>query len=187
MTTIINSTALHDNFWTWTITSRIGDMIEKAESKYGARDKTYSLLGIELTEIGHPYIWYRGADRKQIIIRINKECLNNLDYAVFQVSQEIIHCLGPTGTATANVLEEGVATHFGNEYYRSCGFSEWHVVDQKYLYALSLVQHLFTIDPLIIKVIRETEPIISNITNELLLKTNSNIPDILADELTRKF
>jgi len=186
MASIINTSLLPNKSWEWTITSKMGDMLQKAEAKYGERDKTYTILGIELSSVGNPYIWYLG-DRKQIIIRINEFCLNDMDYAVFQVSQEIIHCLCPTGGSNATYLEEGLATHFGNEYYRSCGYVKWHVNDPKYIEALNLVEQLFRIDAEIIKKVRNIEPIISLVTKNQLIDVNKNIPECLADKLIKLY
>jgi len=63
----------------------------------------------------------------------------------------------------------------------------WSITDKKYLDSLSFVEQLLAIDPDIIKKIRVTEPIISNITKALLLATNPAIPETLADELVKKF
>lgn len=185
MSSIFNTSENANGTWIWTITAKIGDMLEKAESKYGERDKTYTFLGIEMTNIGNPYIWFLGPDKNKFIIRINERCLNDMDYAVFQISQEIIHFLCPN--EKSNVLEEGLATHFGNEYYKSCGLTSWTINDNKYLNALKLVEQLFAIDQDIIMKIRKTHKNISSITKEIIMDTNQKIPECLAEQLTEKF
>jgi len=185
MASIFYTSKLPNGTWEWTITAKIADMLEQAESKYGARDKTYTFLGIELSNIGNPHIWFYGFDRKKFIIRINERCLNDMDYATFQVSQEIIHFLSPS--EHANVLEEGLATHFSIEYYKNCGLKSWNITDKKYLKALKLVEQLFAIDPDIILNVRKTQPLISSITKELIIETNPTIPECLAEELTKMF
>jgi hypothetical protein len=187
MPTIYNSIPIPNNMWSWSIISKMGDMLDKAESKYGVRDKSYTILGVELTPVGNPYIWYRGENEKQVIIRISKRCKNDMDFAVFQVSQEIIHCLSPAVGQTANVLEEGLATHFANEYYKSCGYKKWSIDKKRYIDALELVNKLFLIDSDIIKKLRQIEPTISKISKDLILATNSKIPSDLAESLADIF
>ncbi|MFH1160095.1 MAG: hypothetical protein V1733_04010 [bacterium] len=185
MASIFNTSKLSNGTWEWTITAKIGDMLEKAESKYGKRDPAFTFLGVELSNVGNPYIWLYGADKKKFIIRINERCLNDMNFAIFHVSQEIIHFLSPC--ENANVLEEGLATHFGNEYYKNCGLTGWNIIDKNYLDALKLVEQLFAIDPEIMLKLRKTHLSISSITKEIIISTNSIIPECLAYELTKQF
>jgi hypothetical protein len=59
------------------MSGRVWSRIVKSESKYGERDKSYTILGVELTEVINPYIWYLGANLKQIIVRINQRCIDS--------------------------------------------------------------------------------------------------------------
>jgi hypothetical protein len=170
----------------WTITSKLGHILRTAESVYGERDKTYTILGIELTTNGEPGIWYPG-DCKDLVIQITSNCENDLNRAAFQVAHEAIHCLCPTGGRNANFLEEGLATHFSIEYTRDNGHGNWTPSVPKYSEALQFVEHLLSIDSNIIKTLRQIEPTLSLITRELLIATNQNIPPDLADNLTIKF
>ena len=56
------------NGYTWTLASRLEDMIYMAEELFGPRDQSYTMLGIEFVADG-PRIWYPG-DRKHIIIQL---------------------------------------------------------------------------------------------------------------------
>ena len=170
----------------WTIISKFGHILQTAEAKYGERDKSYTILGIEFTKVNNPQIWYPEAC-KNIIIQITVSCSDDMNRAVYQVAHEAIHCLFPSGGENSNFLEEGLATHFSIEYTQSNGHGTWNSNDTKYEEALNLVNELFGIDPHIIKKLRYTEPILSLVTKELLIITNSKIPEDLAAKLVRRF
>jgi len=174
------------NGHSWTITSKLGHILRTAEEKYGPRDHTYTILGVEFNQDGHPRIWYPG-DCKNVIIQISMNCINDINRAVFQVAHEAIHCLCPTGTKTANVLEEGLANLFSVEYTLTNGNGVWTSNGQKYTDASELVKQLLSFDQEIIKKLRLVQPTISSIDKDLILKTNSNVPEDLAESLTRIF
>jgi hypothetical protein len=154
--------------YTWTITSKLGHILRTAEEKYGPRDYSYTILGVEFNQDGHPRIWYPG-DCKNVIIQISLNCLNDINRAVFQVAHEAIHCLCPTGTKSANILEEGLATLFSIEYTVSNGNGIWASNDQKYTDATKLVKELLCFDTEIIKKLRLIQPTISLIDKDLIL------------------
>ncbi len=185
MSTIFISNPLPNGHST-TITSKFGHILNSAELKYGERDKSYTLLGIEFTSDVLPRIWYPG-NCKNVIIQITMNCLNDINRAVYQVAHETIHCLSPTGGRNGNFLEEGLAVHFSIEYTRNNGNGIWLSGIPKYDVALRLIEQLFIIDQDIIKKLRQKEPIFSLMTKELLIMTNKNIPENLADNLTKKF
>jgi len=174
------------NGYSWTITSKLGHILKAAEEKYGPRDYSYSILGIEFNQDGHPRIWYPGND-KHIIIQISMNCLNDFNRAVFQVAHEVIHCLCPTGTNNVNVLEEGLANLFSIEYALQNDNGVWTSNDHRYTDASELVKQLLSYDIEIIKKLRLVQPTISLIDKDLILKVNSNVPINLAESLTRKF
>lgn len=174
------------NGHTWTITSKLGHILKTAEERYGPRDYSYTILGVEFNQDGHPRIWYPGSC-KNVIIQISMSCIDDFNRAIFQVAHEAIHCLCPTGTNTANVLEEGLANLFSIEYTLANGNGIWSSTDQKYTDASELVKQLLSFDQDIIKKLRLTQPTISLINKDLILKTNSSIPEHLADSLTRVF
>lgn len=174
------------NGHSWTITSKLGNMLRQAEEKYGQRDYSYTILGVEFNQEEHPRIWYPG-DCKHIVIQITMNCINDLNRAVFQVAHEAIHCLSPQGKNSATVLEEGLASYFSSQYTLENGHGTWTCDKPKYREASNLVQKLLLIDPDIVKKIREVQPTISLIDKILILKTNPNIPIELADSLTLNF
>lgn len=174
------------NGYSWTITSKLGHILRIAEEKYGPRDYSYTILGVEFNQDGHPRIWYPG-NCKNVIIQITLNCLNDLNRAVFQVAHEAIHCLCPTGKKSANNLEEGLATLFSIEYTKTNGNGIWSPNDENYSAASELVKQLLSFDSKIIKKLRLVEPTISSIDKNLILETNPNVPEKLAESLTLKF
>ena len=170
-----------------TITTRLGSILAVAEKKYGERDKSYTLLGVEITKSDRPQIWYPG-NCKNVVIQITEDCLNDMNRAVFQVAHETIHCLCPTGGRNANVLEEGIAVLFSIEYCRENGYGDsWTPEIREYTNAYELVKQILKIDDEIITKLRSIQPTISSIDKHLILKTNNKVPEELADKLTKKF
>lgn len=165
MSTIFNSTETTDGY-TWTIASRLGDALRDAESLFGERDKSYTILGVELTNQGYPQIWYPG-DRKHLIVQVTESCLFDMDRAIFQVAHDAIHCLAPNGSAQANVLEEGLATLYAERYY-SCieGHGYLKSAVPSYIAARDLVLKLLSYDADIIKKVRNVEPNFSSMNPE---------------------
>jgi hypothetical protein len=174
------------NGHSWTITTKLGRILQEAESKYGERDKSFTILGVELNCLDYPQTWFPG-NTKNIAIQITMECQNDLNRAVYQVAHEIIHCLSPKIGQKANYLEEGLATHFSIEFARNNGHGMWTTDNSKYETALRLIEQLFAIEPEIIVQLRQKQPILSLVTKENILEINSNIPECLADELIRIF
>ena len=174
------------NGYTWTITSKLGHILDVAESKFGKRDKSYTILGVELNQAGHPQIWYP-SNNKNLIIQISLNCIDDINRAVFQVAHEAIHCLSPTGNRTANILEEGLANLFAIQYTLEYGHGFWNPNDQRYKDASQLVEQLLAIDSEIVYKARIIEPTISMIDRKVLQKVNSSIPDQLAEKLSEPF
>lgn len=96
--------------FTWTLTSRLGDMLMHAEKMFGPRDKSYTILGIEFNDSG-PRIWYPKNNRN-IVIQLTPDSLNSEMIALYQLAHECIHLLSPSGDENALVLEEGTAVWF---------------------------------------------------------------------------
>jgi hypothetical protein len=170
----------------WTITSKLGNIINAAEARYGKRDYSYTILGIEIIHEDQPQIWYPG-NCKHIIIQITKECINDIDRAVFQAAHEVIHCLNPNGKRKANVLEEGLATLFAIQYAKENNHGDYHATRPDYKDAYNLASSLLSIDPDIIKKLREVEPAISLITKDTILSINPDIQSNLIEKLLMPF
>jgi hypothetical protein len=185
MPNIFCSTPINGGY-SWTITSKLGDILLEAENRYGNRDQSYTILGVELTVNDHPQVWYP-KNCNNIIIQITANCLDDMNRAVFQVAHEAIHCLSPSGGRNANVLEEGLADYFSIEYTKMNGHGAWSSSLASYQEASILVEQLLIIDQGSIKKARLIQPTLSLITKEVLMSINSNIPNELAEKLVSKF
>lgn len=124
--------------YTWTLASRLGDMLQMAEELFGQRDSSYTILGVEFI-IGVPQIWYPG-DCKHIIIQLDEVAATNMSQACYQLAHETVHLLSPTGGNNANNFEEGVACYFA-AYYMKNRLNEfnWRPTLQSYKQALTLI------------------------------------------------
>ena len=100
--------------YTWTLVSRLGEMLYTAEELFGPRDQSYTILGVEFVDDG-PQIWYPG-NCKHIIIQLNPLAATDMSRACYQMAHETIHLLAPTGGQNANNFEEGVACYFASYY-----------------------------------------------------------------------
>ena len=111
--------------WSWTLTSRLCQMLSQAESLYGPQDPGYILVGWELTTESQPNITLRPVAKSQtrIIVQLTTNCFTFPLKAEFQMAHEVIHALSPRGRGTSNVLEEGIAVNFSIEYCRMLGLS----------------------------------------------------------------
>jgi hypothetical protein len=126
--------------WSWTLTSRLCQMLSTAESWYGSQSPGYTLAGWELTTESQPNITLRPRPNSQtnIIIQLTTNCFAFPLRAEFQMSHEVIHALSPRKRGTSSTLEEGIAVHFSIEYCRSLG-SPPMIGNARYESAYSLV------------------------------------------------
>lgn len=176
------------NGYSWTLTTKLGHILKQAESLFGQRDMSYTILGVEFYHLPRPQVWYPGAC-KHISIQLTVNCLTDINDGVFQLAHEIVHCLSPTGGQNhANVLEEGIATYFSVDYTANNGHGNYsNINDPKYQNAYNLYGQLIAIDPNIIKKVRQIQPTISLISSADLTTANNLIPLNLADDLTQIF
>ena len=76
----------------WTLASRLGDMLGIAERLFGERDASYTLLGIQF-QLKDPHIWYCGKHRKDIIIRLYLQASTGVSAACYQMAYGKVHLL----------------------------------------------------------------------------------------------
>lgn len=178
---------LNEYEYSWSITSRLSNMLSVAEDYFGERNKEYSIIGIEIENTKQPYIWYpNDANSKHVIIRIAENCINNMNEAIFEVAHECIHCLCPNKDKCTTILEEGLATWFSIDYTNKLGIDIQPSI-QNYKRACELVSDLLEYDFDIIKKARKQSPDLSYITKELLISLRPNINPYLVNELTKPF
>lgn len=105
--------------FTWTLASRMGHILRFAEARYGTRDRSWTLLGVEFTSRDTPQVWYPTFDGigDTIIIQLSRSAATDETRALFQLAHEVVHLLSPAGPgAQASVLEEGLATYTSLAY-----------------------------------------------------------------------
>jgi hypothetical protein len=183
--TLLIAKALPPSGYTWTLTSRLGQILRLAEAQFGERDRSYTILGVEFVE-SHPQIWYPG-NCKHIAIQLGVECLHNNVRACYQLAHESIHLLSPTGGGNATVLEEGLATYFSRQYVHEQFDEDWRAAIASYNEACALVEQLLKLDEQAIKHLREEEAVISRISGELLLKHYPALGEEVAEKLGQPF
>ena len=63
--------------FSYSIASRLGNILNNAEKLFGERNKNYTLLGIELIDRDYPQIWFPD-NCGHIVIQITINCLIQL-------------------------------------------------------------------------------------------------------------
>jgi hypothetical protein len=170
--------------YTWTLASRLGEMIEYMEAEFGQRDRSWTILGIEFAEDG-PQIWFPG-DCGHMIIQLNYSTLVDEVRALFQLAYQCIHLLDPAVFGSATVLEEGLATHFSLQYIKQF-HSNYSTGDTKYAAAGGLAAQLLYNSPISIKNLRSQGIKIWQITASQLLQECPQLSKSVARTLATSF
>lgn len=153
--------------YTWTLASRIGNMLSEIEDLFGERDKSWTILGVEInSESSVPQNWYPGgsARKKNIVFQLVSPADKNIVNANYQLAHEVVHSLSPNIELPVNVLEEGLASWFAR-YYVHRHFGE--VITEElasYRRARESVEKLLTMDKESIKKLRAVEPCFKKMT-----------------------
>ena len=184
---LLISKPLPDNRWTYTLASRLGDMLYLAEKLFGPRDLSYTPLGIEFVSDG-PKVWFPGdsqQDRKHIAIRLDLVAATDMAHACYQLAHETVHLLAPRGGITkgriTNNLEEGVATYYAGHYMEvEMGMPNWTPNLPSYKEVLEKVTPLFCKDKYCIRKLRSEQPAFTKMTEEQI---SSAFPDLSAEDV----
>jgi hypothetical protein len=186
---LLLATPISESGYTWTLASRLGDMLHLAQEHFGQRDLSYTMLGVEFTAAANPQIWYPGgAERKCVIIQVTLSGLTNPLQVYYQMAHECIHLLSPTIGQGASLLEEGLATHFAAFYMRErIGAASWHSKMQSYVDAQEKVEELLRLDRDAIKRLRAVQPHISSISADLIRSHYPMLPNDLSEQLAARF
>ena len=173
--------------YTWTLASRLGDMLHMVEYLFGPRDCSYTILGIEFGPDNHPRIWYPG-NHRHIIIQLSLQAATNMLQACYQLAQETVHLLSPTGGSHATNLEEGVSCYFA-AYYMKEKFNKsyWNLEIPSYERALALVKPRLDEDIDCVRRIRKNQPSFRRMTKEDISAEFPNLESEDVDFLISKF
>ena len=170
--------------YTWTLASRLGNMLHMAEELFGPRDYSYTLLGIEFGP-DNPRIWYPG-NRRHIIIQLSLLAAINMSQACYQMAHETIHLLAPSGGRNANNFEEGVACYFAAYYMKSkLNQPNWSPTLPSYRLALDIIAPRLNEDIYCVRRLRENQPSFLDMSKEDISKefpelTSENVDFLLA-------
>lgn len=157
------------------------ELLAKAETLYGQRDKSYAIHDIVMSNEDEPGIDF--IDDYTIIISLGKDCISpTTDITKYQLSHEIIHCLQPNEQQDVTILEEGVAVY----YSLQCS-PDIRISTLEYKIAYDLINELLVYDNELIKKVRMYESNLSRLTPTILLNACHDIPMYLISELTKKF
>ena len=181
---LVIANRLPDGGYTWTLASRLGEIILDVEAQFGKRDRSWTILGIEFCDSG-PRIWFPG-NCGHIIIQLGLSAKEDLVQALFQLAQESVHILDPVVLGYGNVLEIGLATHFSLRYIKQFN-SDYTISDPKYGAAAELTAHLLKLNPMSIKQLRSKGVKIAEITASQLLAVCPKLPQSIALELATSF
>lgn len=178
----------------WTLTTRTGQMLRELEERFGPRDKSWTLLGVEFCKYG-PDIWYprdKGKPHpRHIAIRLSPAAFRDHKEAMYQLSHECVHLLSPSGGQNAPVMEEGLASLYSMEIIeRLCGHphGQEYGSASAYVLAAGYVRQLLQIDSHAIRKLRDIEPAFYQMTATTFTEAGlSQVPQPLIDELLRVF
>lgn len=170
--------------YTWTLASRLGEMISDIEAQFGKRDRSWTILGIEFCDSG-PKTWFPG-DCGHIVIQLDLSAKEDPVQALFQLAHLSVHLLDPGVSSFATVLEQGLATHFSLQYIEQFN-SNYTTSDTKYAAAARLTAQLLNINSIAIKELRSRGIKISQITASQLLAVCPKLPKSIALDLVTPF
>jgi len=170
---------------TWTLATVTGRLLREAEARFGPRDRSFTLLGVEFTSTDVPQTWFPGAS-DQVIIQLSDQARTEPHRACFQLAHEIIHLLAPISGGGAPVIEEGLATLFADE---QAARYRWNIATgmRSYLDAKAAVSALLFLNPDAIRHIRSTRPGFRQFTPELLINAAPAFDPVLATYLCQPF
>ena len=175
---------LDGNGYAYTLTTLLGVLLRDLEERYGLRDRSYNLLGIESCQDG-PMIWYPH-NCKDVVVMLSTGVASYPNSAIFELAHEAVHLLSPTGSRHALVVEEGLATRFSVEQTQLYGGIQG-IVTAKYAKAAALVEAAETVAPNFVRDLRTHVPAFTEWTPELFRKMMLAIPEHLVEQLLAPF
>jgi len=106
---------------TWTLTARLGQVLETYEARLGPRDDRYRLLGIEFTAEPRPGIRFPdfGTGQRAVIVQLTQGAASDRELALFQLAHEAFHIMAPTKPSEPiSYLEEGLASYLAIDFLK---------------------------------------------------------------------
>jgi hypothetical protein len=171
--------------YSWTLPSRLGELLAAAETAYGSRDSSYTILGVEFGP-GTPQVWYPG-DRKHVVVQLAMNAIINHLQAYYQLAHECVHLLAPSGGRGCPVLEEGVATVFSEDCTKRAYGIDIPAGLPSYASAAALTRRLLERDPEAIKKLRSKSPSFFTMTPAHFEELFPGIDPLFVGELLATF
>jgi hypothetical protein len=180
---------------TWTLTSRLGHILETYEEIIGPRNPAFRILGVEFSTSGRPRTWYPdfGKGPRSIIIQLTANAQHNQSLAVFQLGHEVFHLIEPIKpNGTGSYLEEGLASYFAFDYLNreNISASEDLLTQKNYLTAYRLVKQLASLHQDFyprVKQLRKINRSFSNISSDAIRAAFPRAPALVAQQLAQPF
>lgn len=169
----------------WTLTTILGEMLHVAEARFGPRDRSWTIIGIEIGETTQaPCVWFPG-NRKHVAVRLAANAATCWRQACFQLAHEAVHPLDPNGGGKAPVIEEGVATTLADEMAFANGWN-MKTVHPSYTRAKQLLGQLLALEPEAVSILRARAPF-PKLTAEIVQERIAGCPRDLAEDLAGSF
>ncbi len=171
--------------YSYTLASWLSDMLVMVEARFGCRDQSYTILGIEFAADG-PRIWFPGG-RKHVVIQLQLVNAGSMIMALWQLAHECVHLISPNLSVATTVLEEGLCVVFQEQYVATRLGISIATQMSSYREAATLVSELLAFDSGAILALRQEQPTISSISSQLIQKHCPGIRIELADRLVAPF
>lgn len=175
--------------YTFTLPTRLSEMLCSAEALFGNRDVSWTILGVEFGPDPQPQVWYPMNEdgRRHILIQLAPNALLAEDVACYQLAHEVVHLLAPCPGVVVPVIEEGAATMFSEDYVLRVFRRPSMTSSPAYRAAAHLVRELLALDPAAIRKLRHVEPAFRNITLDTFEKAELLAPNALKQALLKPF
>lgn len=171
--------------YTYTIASRVSHALREVEDLFGPKAPGFFYAGHEFRN-SNPQLWFPG-NCGHVVMQLSLECMQDFNQAIFQLSHEVVHLLGPQAKGNSTHLEEGMATWFSERYtLRETGRA---IRSQMPCYAAArdAVATLMEADPTCIRRMREEQPFVSKITSGMVSRFCPDLPEDQARFLCEPF
>ena len=180
---------------TWSLTSRLGDILEHYEKRIGRRNRAHRILGIEFTTNERPRIWYPdfGNGKQSVIVQLTRRARRERSLALFQLGHEAFHLMEPLPGAKASFLEEGLASYFALAYLKKGGVRNGlaFVAEKNYREAYDLVAQVAALHDddfdARLKRLRAMQPSFSRATEDQLRTAFPKTPANVVRQLVSPF
>lgn len=162
---------------------------EEVELLYGPMVEDWTIRFLVFVNESTPCIYYPKDFNKTVGIRLVGPALKDVDFARFQMAHELVHCLSPFGGCIANVLEEGMAAFYQQNYSEKMLGSRVQLGDKRYVFAMKLYEKFLKecnmSNP--IAKLRSVEPYVHKFTHETFITAGIILPEYLEKLLLMRF